>query len=118
MDGERRSDNLALLEAVNESVKSVNNLNEKFSIFLASDSARCEREKHDRNDIDALKLFKEDYEKNDKPVIDRARKFQSWFDNLVGKAVVFLIVGILVVTGIVYIPSKFVTPTSVEQIKK
>jgi hypothetical protein len=63
---------------------------DKFSDFLAIESARSEREKQHTKEIEELKLavnkvdkkvsdFIDAYKEYDKPVVDSARKWQGWF---------------------------------------
>lgn len=84
-------------------IESVNNLNDKFSLFMSAESARLEREKVDRQDIETLKDFKEEF----KPVVQRSKKLQDWFDSSVAKAITFIIIAVLVTSGVVYIPKTF-----------
>jgi hypothetical protein len=63
---------------------------DKFSDFLAIESARSEREKQHTKEVEELKTavnrvdekvsaFIDAYKENDKPVVDSARKWQGWF---------------------------------------
>jgi hypothetical protein len=63
---------------------------DKFSDFLAIESARSEREKQHTKEVEELKLavagvdkkvsdFIDAYKEHDKPVVDSARKWQGWF---------------------------------------
>ena len=62
---------------------------DKFSDFLAIESARSEREKQHTKEVEELKIavgkvddkvssFIETYKEYDKPVVDSARKYQAW----------------------------------------
>lgn len=96
-------------------IESVNNLNDKFSEFMSAEAARLEREKVDRKDIEALKQFKDEY----KPVVQRSKKYQNWYDSTVLKAITLIIVALLITSGVVYIPKKFqpqpVSPITIEK---
>tara|TARA_R100000541_G_scaffold780_1_gene4425 strand:+ start:151 stop:453 length:303 start_codon:yes stop_codon:yes gene_type:complete len=71
------------------------NLNDKFSEFIAIESARKERDKQqleiNKNILDHIKKYQED----DKAVIERARKWQSWLDDFIGKKVLPIAIGLI-----------------------
>ncbi len=65
---------------------------EKFSEYLARDSARLEREKHQEILNDKFESFIEDYKENDKPIVNTSRKWQAasfwWITRIVLPAVI------------------------------
>ena len=71
------------------------NLNDKFSEFIAIESARKERDKQqleiNKNILDHIKKYQED----DKAVIEWARKWQSWLDDFIGKKVLPIAIGLI-----------------------
>jgi len=71
------------------------NLNDKFSEFLAIESARKERDKQQLEINKTLLDHIKNYQKEDKPVIERARKWQGWMDDFIGKKVIPFTIGLL-----------------------
>ena len=67
------------------------NLANKFSEFIAIESARQERDKH-QIEVNA-KMLKhiETFENDHKPIIKRSKKHQNWIDFFVGKLILPLI---------------------------
>ena len=63
------------------------NLADKFSEFLAIESARKERDKHQMEINDRLQAHFEKVEADYKPIILRSKKYQAWIDFFVGKVV-------------------------------
>tara|TARA_R110002124_G_C8781711_1_gene500824 strand:- start:46 stop:330 length:285 start_codon:yes stop_codon:yes gene_type:complete len=63
------------------------NLADKFSEFLAIESARKERDKHQMEVNDRLIAHFEKVEADYKPIIMRSKKQQAWIDFFVGKVV-------------------------------
>jgi hypothetical protein len=71
------------------------NLNDKFSEFIAIESARKERDKQQLEINKTLLDHIKNYQKEDKPVVERARKWQSWLDDFIGKKVIPLAIGLV-----------------------
>jgi hypothetical protein len=71
------------------------NLNDKFSEFLAIESARKERDKQQLEINKTLLDHIKNYQKEDKPVVERARKWQGWLDDFIGKKVIPFTVGLM-----------------------
>ena len=69
------------------------NLNDKFSEFIAIESARKERDKQQLEINKTLLGHIKKYQEEDKSVIERARKWQSWMDDFIGKKVLPLFLG-------------------------
>ena len=63
------------------------NLADKFSEFLAIESARKERDKHQMEINERLIAHFEKVEADYRPIIMRSKKQQNWIDFFVGKVV-------------------------------
>jgi len=62
-------------------------LTDKFSEFLAVESARQERDKHQVDINERLIKHMEDIDSRYKPILDRSKKYQDWIDSFVGKII-------------------------------
>lgn len=71
------------------------NLNDKFSEFIAIESARKERDRQQLEINKTLLDHIKSYQKEDKPVLERARKWQGWMDDFIGKKVIPFTIGLL-----------------------
>jgi hypothetical protein len=60
---------------------------EKFSQFMATESARQERDKHQIEVNDKLLDFIDAFNKDCKPVIDFSKKIHGWLGFFVGKII-------------------------------
>ena len=80
---------------------SMASLAKNFSEYLAIESARKEREKHQEALNDKFELFIEDYKEKDKPVIDSSRRWQAtgfwWLTRVILPA---MIIAILTSAGV------------------
>jgi hypothetical protein len=76
------------------------NLADKFSEFLAIESARKERDKHQMEVNDRLTAHFEKVESEYKPVIVRSKKHQAWIDFFVGRVILpAIVLAILAAAG-------------------
>jgi len=70
------------------------------SEFIAVESARKEREKHQGSLNEKVITFIDNYNENDKPVVNVARGYQKWMSFFVGKVILpSVIVAILLSAG-------------------
>lgn len=60
-------------------------LTDKFSEFLAVESARQERDKHQVSINERLIKHMEDVDAEYKPILARSKKYQDWVDSFIGK---------------------------------
>lgn len=77
----------------------VTNVNEKFSEFIALESARKERDKHQVLVNSKLVEFMDSYIENDKPVIEKARKQQEWIGFYVGRILLPVVIGAILLSA-------------------
>ena len=62
-------------------------LTDKFSEFLAVESARQERDKHQVDINKRIMKHMEDVDSEYKPILVRSKKYQDWIDSFVGKII-------------------------------
>ena len=67
-------------------------LTDKFSEFLAVESARQERDKHQVDINERLIKHMEEIDSQYKPILARSKKYQDWMDSFIGK---FILPGII-----------------------
>ena len=75
-------------------------LTNKFSEFLAVESARQERDKHQVDINQRVLKHMEKVDADYKPTIDRSKKYHKWVDDFIGKKVIPLCVGLVVLSMI------------------
>ncbi len=63
------------------------NLTNKFSEFIAIESGRQERDKHQVEINEKVLAHMEKVDTEYKPTIVRSRKYQDWVDNFLGKII-------------------------------
>ena len=87
-------------DRLNKLENAMTDMAEKFSEFLAIESARKERDKHQVILNDKIEEFINLYRDHDKPVIDTSRKWQGWVSHFIGKvALPAILVAILLAAG-------------------
>jgi len=78
----------------------VTDMANKFSEFLAIESARKERDKHQLEENKKATKHIDDFNNNHKPVILRMKKWQTWVDFFLGKIILpAVIMSILAAAG-------------------
>ena len=87
-------------DRLNKLENAMTDMAEKFSEFLAIESARKERDKHQMALNDKIEEFIAMYREHDKPVVDTSRKWQGWVSHFIGKvALPAILVAILLAAG-------------------
>lgn len=75
-------------------------LAETMSEYLAVESARKERDKHQVTLNEKFMAFIENYIEHDKPVVDTSRKWQAWMSHFIGKVLLpAVMVAVLLAAG-------------------
>lgn len=82
-------------ERLSKLENSLINLNDKFSEFIAIESARKERDKQQLDINKTLLAHIKKYQEEDKAVVERARKWQNWLDDFIGKKVLPISIGLI-----------------------
>ena len=76
----------------------VTGLTNKFSEFLAVESARQERDKHQVDINERTLKHIEKVDSDYKPTIERSKKYHKWIDDFIGKKVIPLVFGLLILS--------------------
>ena len=76
-----------MTERVDKLEGAIITLTDKFSEFLAVESARQERDKHQVDINERLIKHMEDIDSQYKPILARSKKYQDWIDSFVGKVI-------------------------------
>lgn len=103
-------------DRINKLETAMTNMAEKFSEFLSVESARKERDKHQLEVNEKLLDFVDDYRENDKPVINTARKQQAWISFFIGKIVLPIVIGAILIGAGAVVYEKAV-PTKISESK-
>ena len=104
-------------ERLNKLENAMTDMAEKFGEFLAIESARKERDKHQMVLNDKIEEFISLYREHDKPVVDTSRKWQGWVSHFIGKvALPAILVAILLAAG-AQIYEKSATPQDSTKVK-
>lgn len=87
-------------ERLNKVEGAIVKLAETMSEYLAVESARKERDKHQIALNEKFMAFIDDYIGFDKPVVENARRFQSWLSYFTGKILLpAILVAVLLAAG-------------------
>ena len=103
-------------DRLNKLETAMTSMAEKFSEFLAVESARQERDKHQLEINERFTEFIDEYKDKDRSVISAARKQQAWISFFVGKIVLPAIIGAILIGAGAVIYEK-ASPSSIAAIK-